>query len=285
MMYVSEAELPPRYEVFDGGQKNDVFSYDGQSNTASIIADKRNYTKAFAGIPVYKSLTLSDGRKIRPSEAAWEYSATVTDLTFGNEPLNYYGIGISLMTESGVSLDMRVMYDGRLYVCAVPASGAADFGLSASGKITNIPDFDPKNNPDDAEKELRLKFRVDRASGKIGYYVDGSLYGSVVYSGKSRLTRYALHSWWGGGKYKDVSLTVSDVTDVEIRDYFGEEYVSENPYDKPAAKPNLDEEQSDRESGKGTSCSGGISAESTLGTLFIAAAAAISITRKKKGED
>jgi len=281
MIDVASVELPPKYQVFNGKQVNENFSYDGKTNTAHLNADKRNYTTSFGSVPVYKSLTLSDGTKVKSGDAVWEYEATITNLTFGDEPLNYYGIGISVVADNGVSLDMRVMYDGRLYVCAVPAAGAADFGLSASGKIIDIPNFNPKENPADSQKEFKLKYKVNRATGEIGYYLNGSLYGSVTYSGPSYINRYALHSWWGGGDYKDISLCVLDVVDAEVRDYYTEQYVPSNPYDGPQADPNLNIEQTPVNKDK-ASCSGQLAAEKV--SLFLMAVCCLIIIKLRQDE-
>ena len=286
LMDVASVELPPVYEVFNGQQRNDTFGYNAETNTAHLDADKRNYTKSFGGVPLYKSLTLSDGTKVKSSDVTWEYEATVSNFTFGDSPLDYFGIGISIMTDDGLSLDMRVMYDGRLYICAVPNTQAADFGLSANGKIIDIPNFNPKANPEDAQRELVLKFKVDRATGAISYYVDGSLYGSVTYFGASAVNRYALHSWWGGGDYKDISVRALDVVDVEVRDYFMEDYVSNNPYDAPAAEPNLekiDPPIQDKE--ESFSCSGQISIGGIYSLLLAGGCMLLIKTRKKKGEN
>ncbi len=284
LMDVASVEKPPVYEVFNGQQLNDTFNYDGKTNTAHLDADKRNYTKSFGGVPIYKSLTLSDGAKVKSSDVVWEYEATLSNFTFGDSPLDYFGVGISIMTDDGLSLDMRIMYDGRLYVCAVPNTQAANFGLSANGKIIDIPDFNPKANPEDAKKEIVLKFKVDRATGAISYYVDGSLYGSVTYFGDSAINRFALHSWWGGGDYKDFSLRALDVVDVEVRDYFTEDYVSNNPYDKPSAEPNL-EKIEQPEQGKESSCKSQISTSGLYGLLILCGGKLLLTVRRKRGEN
>lgn len=283
MMDVASVEFPPVYEVFNGKETNDVFAYNGETHTASLAADSRNYTRAFGNVPAFKSLTLSDGTTVKSSEVVWEYEAIVSNFTFGNEPLPYYGVGMSLMTSEKASLDMRIMYDGRLYICAVPAASASDFGLSANGKIVDIPDFNPQENPEDCQKELSLKFKVNRATGEIGYYVDGSLYGSVTYFGDAELNRYALHSWWGGGDYKNISLRVLDVASVEVRDYFNEEYVSSNPNDAPQAEPNLDVKPVPNITYK-RSCSGTAAMSGICASLLISAVGILTQKRKKKGD-
>lgn len=284
MIDVASVELPPVYEVFNGKEKNETFHYNAEDNTAYLVADKRNYTKSFGNVPAFKNLTLSDGTTVKSSEVIWEYEATISNFSFGNEPLAYYGLGISLMTSDKASLDMRIMYDGRLYICAVPAASAPDFGLSASGKIIDIPNFDPSTNPEDCQKEITLKFKVNRATGEIGYYVDGSLYGSLTYYGDAELNRYALHSWWGGGEYKDISLRVLDVVDAEIRDYYTEEYVPTNPNDFSAAEPNLDAKPNP-DITYTRSCIGTIPTSSICGLLLLSNGMIWIKNRKKKGDN
>ena len=234
----------------------------------------------FSPLPYIQDLPNStDGKSLKCF-----YEATLSNFTFGDSPLDYFGVGISIMTDDGLSLDMRIMYDGRLYVCAVPNTQAANFGLSANGKIIDIPDFNPKANPEDAKKEIVLKFKVDRATGAISYYVDGSLYGSVTYFGDSAINRFALHSWWGGGDYKDISLRVLDVVDVEVRDYFTEDYVSNNPYDKPSAEPNL-EKIEQPEQGKESSCKSQISTSGLYGLLILCGGKLLLTVRRKRGEN
>lgn len=281
MINVVSVELAVSYEVFNGEQKNDVFHYDGQTNTAYLAADKRNYTKSFGNIPTFKSLTLSDGTQVKSSDAVWEYQATISNFTFGDAPLAYYGVGISLMTSNGESLDMRVMYDGRLYICAVPAANAVDFGLASSGRIIDIPDFNPQENAEDSQKEIILKFKVNRATGEISYYVNGSLYGAVTYYGEAELNRYALHSWWGGGEFKDISLCILDVVSVEERNYYEDTYEPVNPYDSEQADPNLDGTSEYIEPYK-HSCIGQISMNN-IGMLLSLLGGATFIKKRKKG--
>ncbi len=230
---------PPSHQVFNGTQTNDVFGYDAKNNTAYLPPSTRNYTSSFGKLPLFESLTLSNGTTIKPSQATWEYKSTLYDFEFLQGALDYYGIGLSVMTNKGTSLDMRIMYDGRLFISVVPSSSAADFGLSASGRIIDIPNFSPKTNPQDRTAQISLKFKVNRASGEIEYFVDDKQFGSLTYYGKESLNSFGLHSWWSGGKYKDISLSMLDVVDVSYRDYFSEEYVSTNQYDKPQALPNL----------------------------------------------
>ena len=271
------------YNVFNGKQVNETFAYDGKTNTAHLDADKRNYTKAFGNVPLYKSLTLSNGEKVKSGDVTWEYEATVSNFEYGNEPLNYYGIGISLMTDKGASLDMRVMYDGRLYICAVPAANASEFGLSSTGRIIDIPNFNPMENPADCQQELVLKYKVNRATGEIGYYVNGILYGSVTYSGNSILNRYALHSWWGGGDYKNISVRALDVIAVEVRDYYTEEYVSSNPFDYPAAEPNLEVIQPPIEDSD-SSCKSSLSSGTVCSLITVCGCVLLIKSKKIKGE-
>jgi len=284
MMDVASVELPPIYEVFNGEESNETFHYNAEDHTAYLVADSKNYTKAFGNVPTFKSLTLSDGTTAKSSEVVWEYEATISNFSFGNEPLAYYGVGISLMTSDKASLDMRVMYDGRLYICAVPAASASDFGLASSGKIVDIPNFNPSANPEDSQKEITLKFKINRATGEIGYYVDGSLYGSLTYYGEAELNRYALHSWWGGGDYKDISLRVLDVAAVEVRDYYTEEYVPTNPQDAPASQPNLDVKPNSDITYK-RACIGAVPTSSICGLLLIGNGMIYLKNRKKKGDN
>ena len=122
-------------------------------------------------------------------------------------------MGLSVITTDGVSLNMRIMYDGRLNIAATNASV---FSLGGYGKNFNIYNFSPATNAEDVRKEITLKYRVDRANNTVAYYVNDVEFGSLTYIGKAELNQFGLHSYRGGGTYKNFSLKMIDVASVEL---------------------------------------------------------------------